>query len=396
MGNKIPSEIREILLNGATYEGTNTKVIPTYVNFFFGNNGSGKSTIAETLKTGADIKYAPGKTSADYLVLVYNQAFIDANFRSFRNMKGVFTINEKNIEVQGKIEEKTEQQTKLRIALNNVSEELSGKRTRQEELRKEFYKDCSNRMEDWRKQYPKTLDKRSIPRTFTEAIIASTPKEADPQEIKRFYDSAFSTSAKRYDLFSEVDDEAVLDTIPDRKLLSQNIINSSNTELAKFLENIGATEWVRKGHAEYAHKAGTRCPYCGELLKKDFEEELKKSFDTQYTDSIEKLKAFLQTYTDKANNLFVRLQKVPAEIYPEIEIKPYNDKLAEIKTAIQLNLEIIKGKIAEPGNSVVLSDLQPLLAELSEIINGFNKLIKANNVNVKENFTSSGNHVFTW
>lgn len=47
MGDKIKSEIIKIELNDATFEGTGATVTPTYVNFFFGNNGTGKSTIAK-------------------------------------------------------------------------------------------------------------------------------------------------------------------------------------------------------------------------------------------------------------------------------------------------------------------------------------------------------------
>ena len=108
MTTKIPSEIVRIDLTDASYKDAHTYIEPTYVNFFFGNNGTGKSTIARAIKSGAGISYASGRTSADYLPLVYDQEFIDENFRSYRNMKGVFTLNARNAAIQQQIEEKTE------------------------------------------------------------------------------------------------------------------------------------------------------------------------------------------------------------------------------------------------------------------------------------------------
>ena len=107
MTEKIKSEITRIDLSDA---------------FFFGNNGAGKSTIARAIKSGAGVTYAPGRTATDYLPLVYDQEFIDANFHSYRNMKGVFTLNAKNAEIQQQIDEITEERARLNKMRTTASE----------------------------------------------------------------------------------------------------------------------------------------------------------------------------------------------------------------------------------------------------------------------------------
>ncbi len=72
MGDKIKSEIIKIELNDATSEGIGATVTPTYVNFFFGNNGTGKSTIAKAIKSGTGVTYSDDKRHEDYITLVYN------------------------------------------------------------------------------------------------------------------------------------------------------------------------------------------------------------------------------------------------------------------------------------------------------------------------------------
>lgn len=57
MNPKMKSAIEKITLNDATF--SNEVIEPTYVNFFYGKNGAGKSTIARTFKASlAMIDYA--------------------------------------------------------------------------------------------------------------------------------------------------------------------------------------------------------------------------------------------------------------------------------------------------------------------------------------------------
>ena len=55
MRPKMQSVIEKIVLNDATF--TNEVIEPTYVNFFYGKNGSGKSTIVRTLKENIGVQW---------------------------------------------------------------------------------------------------------------------------------------------------------------------------------------------------------------------------------------------------------------------------------------------------------------------------------------------------
>ena len=61
MREKIPSEIIQLALSDASYEGCGVSITPTLINFFFGNNGTGKSTVARTIKAGAGVTWKEGK-----------------------------------------------------------------------------------------------------------------------------------------------------------------------------------------------------------------------------------------------------------------------------------------------------------------------------------------------
>lgn len=379
MADKIKSEIVRIDLTDASYKDSHAYIEPTYVNFFFGNNGAGKSTIAKAIKSGAGITYAPGRTASDYLPLVYNQDFIDENFRSYRNMKGVFTLNAKNAEIQKQIDEVTEKRTQVKKLLSEASDKRGKIANAKDKLHKDFLKECWERGRTLRDDFPGTMDKKGKSDPFAREILKHAPANIDMEDLRRLYESAYSETAKRYQRFTTIADPMVMDTVDGREILSKPIVNSADTELAGFLRDIGATEWMRQGHDAYSHNANGRCPYCGSDLPADFEQTFIASFDNRYQENLRLLDEFLARYKKSANELFVPLQTTPVELYPQIDLKPYADKLAVLKAAIQANIETIKSKTENPASVVALTDIQPILEDLAEIINGFNTLIDANN-----------------
>ena len=342
MTEKIKSEIIRIDLADASYKDSHAYIEPTYVNFFFGNNGAGKSTIAKAIKNGAGVTYAPGRTSADYLPLVYNQEFIDENFRSYRNMRGVFTLNAKNAETQQQIDEATEERTRVRKALTDANDKRSKKAEAKDKLYKDFLKECWDRGKAIREEFSATMSGKGKSDPFVREILKHAPVDVDIDELRRLYTSAYSDTAKHYQKFSTIADPTVMDVIEGRDILSKVIVNSADTELASFLRAIGSTEWMRQGHDAYSHAADGKCPYCGKDLPLDFEDTFVKSFDDKYQNNLRLLSEFLDRYKKVANDLFLPLREVPSELYPEIDIKPYTDKMEVLKAAIQANIDAIK------------------------------------------------------
>ena len=379
MAGKIKSEIIRIDLTDASYKDSHAFIEPTFINFFFGNNGAGKSTIAKAIKSGAGMTYVSGRTVEDYLPLVYNQDFIDENFRSYRNMKGVFTLNAKNAEIQRQIDETTDERTRVKKLLTDSTDKRVNTATAKDKLRKDFLKQCWERGKAIREEFTATMSGKGRSEPFVREILKHTPINTDMEELCRLYESAYSETAKHYKRFNTVADPNIMDAVDDQDILSKPIVNSADTELAGFLRDIGATEWMRHGHDTYSHDANGRCPYCGGDLPADFEQTFINSFDNRYQDNLRILSEFLVCYKKVANDLFIPLQTIPSELYPQINIKPYVDKLAVLKAAIQANIETIKSKIENPAATVVLTDICPILNELSDIINGFNALIDANN-----------------
>ena len=379
--SKVPSAIAEIKLDDYSYKGTGTVLYPSFINYFFGNNGTGKTTISRAIQSGTGITYCAGRTSADYIPLVYNQDFIDANMRSYHNLKGVFTFNEDNGITQDQIDAQVIAQTAAGEAFNAAKVAKKKKEDEREALKKSFYLQCWNEEETHRIEFDLTQDKKRKSEPFTKRVLEASPTSHSWDDLRLLYDSAFSSTAQRYELFQSTADASALDSVPGSEVLSIAIVNTANTGFADFLKRIGASQWVREGHAAYHEIAGQKCPYCGRDYEDDFDFEkiFTDSFDENYSKNIEALKRFLTDYKAKANELFIVLQKKPGDIYPVIDVKPFDAKLNELRLLIQENLAEIQKKVDAPETIIELKATASLFQELLEIIAGYNKLIAENN-----------------
>ena len=65
----MPSAITKITLNRATFSNVPINEL-TFVNFFYGNNGAGKSSIAYAIEEDDGVVWGDGKSAADFDVLV--------------------------------------------------------------------------------------------------------------------------------------------------------------------------------------------------------------------------------------------------------------------------------------------------------------------------------------
>lgn len=92
MAEKAKSAIEQITVNEGTFE--NEVLSPSYINFFYGKNGSGKTSISRQIESGAGLKWAEGESPSNYLFHVYNQDYIDLHFKTLDKVNGIFTLNE--------------------------------------------------------------------------------------------------------------------------------------------------------------------------------------------------------------------------------------------------------------------------------------------------------------
>lgn len=378
MSIKKPSAIAKIVLNAATFNSVSFE--PTFINFFYGNNGTGKSTIAREILADSGLVWQQGKSATDFSILVYNQEFVEANFQNYGDLKGVFTVGEENIEIQKQIAEKTAQRAEHEKQNSEYSAEKDRKETARNKLFDNIQVGCWDKAKSIRDEFDATTTGYKTKAKFAEKVLQiSNPVSHNVGELRALYETAFDPNAASYNKFQPTGPNTRLKGTRGNELLSKPITSSSDTPFVSFIKAINATDWVRQGHEHYAETSDGKCPYCQRQLPDDFEDQIKDCFDEQYQNNIDDLRHFQDAYISDMQGFLDVLNNNLQGAFPRLDLAEYKSKLALLEKTIEINIQHIADKLKEPSSVITLENVKTLRDELNVIIDGLNQQIQTNN-----------------
>lgn len=381
MQKKVPSAISNITLNRATFKNEEIKGL-SFVNFFYGNNGVGKSSIAHAIEDGNGVVWSDGKNASSYDVLVYNMDFINRNFVNYRQLQGVYIFGEENSEAKKRIEQLTEERKQKSDAHTVVLAEYQQKKDELSAASIDFQDACFAKTSDLRKRFDKALVGKKQKKRFSEAILGEIhPIDQDLTELKQLCDTAFDDTARVYPEFKRIGTTTTYGSLPGKELLDKIIVSSGDTPFSQFVKALGAaaSDWVRSGHTHYVGVSNGKCPFCQQKLPVGFEAEIAACFDEKYRKDIRNLMQFQSSYERETSEIVRILSANLNDAMPNVDTLLYRDKLSILENNFEINRQRISDKVKEPSITVSLEDTDTLLLELGAIIDDINKTIKANN-----------------
>jgi wobble nucleotide-excising tRNase len=381
--SKYKSAIEKITVNEATFTGSaKNEVAPSWINYFYGNNGTGKTTIARAIRSNTGLSLKTGKAPGDYNIIVYNQDFVKDEL-NIDLMPGILMLGAENIDAQRQVEEKQGQQEQLRLQLVDNTKSREAKSAEHANTQNRYQSVCWEAAKDVKSSFGGGKgDFRSMA-LCAERISKTKPVEHDIEMLKKQYETATDPNAKYYDHLALLD-LSKLDNIESYELLRKSIVSASDSIFNRFMQEIKAVDWVKQGYDKFSAVAGDKCPYCQEELPRGFEETLKACFDEQYTDDCSKLDKYQTKYVEYMN-AFVDTVQDYIELLDAIpesfcDLSELNRNLKMLENIIQMNNNRIRGKVDTPSEPIELESVKTCLENINALISETNERFDKNNV----------------
>lgn len=352
----------------------------TRVNIFYGQNGTGKTTISNFLQDPNALAYKACRADpigGEREVLVYNHAFMEQNFHA-SVQPGVFTLNEGNIEAEAVL--KVAEDAIRALSDQEQTETADGKdlKTAQEALsmvlkdkvwllKKPFDSGALNYCFGGINTKDRLMEK-VVPLKFEATVDTFESLAAEASELQSASDTELDSIAS----FSFSADD-----IETKSIFQESIAGSGDSYLSTLIQELGNSDWIKQSYKFFA-KSNEHCPFCQQILPNDFYEQLEKVFDKTYELRIAELLALEARYKSGVNQLLVQLEK------PQYQIKSFLVHLVNLKLALQQNIQCIEAKVASPSAPVTLVATATLVADLNAAVQVEQNKIDAINLRIKD------------
>ena len=372
------------------------------VNFIYGANGCGKTTISNFLFNNSDEKFSncslAWQSDIPLNTLVYNKEFRERNFGKGK-LSGVFTLGEATAEQIKAIADKTEELKVLKSDGVKKRETQASQILKKETLENDFKETT------WTKVYKKyeptfkeaftgTLQKESFKNKLLQEFGTNTATLETLANLKEKAKTIFGEVPETITRINPIDFERIVE-IENNEIWKKIIVGKADVDIAKLIQKLNINDWVNQGR-DYLQEDET-CPFCQEkTITLDFKNQLENFFDETYLSDIKSIKELKQEYNSLTQNLINELNSTETNQKDFKNSKLNNDRYsAFLKTLISqntANAEFLNNKIKEPSRSIELISLKEQLDLISGLIVNANAEIKAHN-DIVANFPTEKNNL---
>lgn len=379
------------LENVATYQTKQSLLNLQAVNYIYGSNGSGKTTISRVLKSPEiyDNCCITWKNNQQMDILVYNSDFVKEHFSEDEVLKGVFTLGAENADVLKQIKEKKLIEDDIQKQLSQLNKTLNGdmdtegKIQELEKERKAFEDDVWNYMSPYKEALKKCFEgflggKKAFADKVLKEYSSNNAELLLENELLSKYKEIFAKDIQKENPLEQID-ASKLHSLEGDIILQKNVIGKEDVDIARLIQKLNNSAWVYEGIQYYKETDGV-CPFCQQHIYNDFEHKLNEYFNDTYNEDIKKIDFLYANYTQEGENLLQKLQLILNSNNQYIDQNSLETHVRILETSIQNNLKIIESKRKEASKKFELKSSTDLVKEITQIINLANIKINEHNV----------------
>ncbi|MFA7275875.1 MAG: AAA family ATPase [Pseudobdellovibrionaceae bacterium] len=375
----------------ATYQGADQHMNDLRkVNFVFGCNGTGKTTISRIIAEPEKFPTCPlgWKSGISLLPMVYNRDFVDRNFRADSDLKGVFTLGEDGIETLKQIETLKKKEGEFKSRITNLQRQLrsedgaSGKEIDVLNLENKFKEDCWKLKVKFDADFQGAFEGlRNSKDKFRDRVLHESKNNQaeliDLEVLKGKAQTVFGETPLRIDLIPAFDTTKILghETNP---ILKKRVIGKDDVSIAAMIKKLGNSDWVRQGRSFYDANDGA-CPFCQQQTEEAFAKALDEYFDETFEADTKSIDDLYTNYKTDCERLQAQMDSIVIVQSKFLDIEKIKAEYDLFNSKVLLNYKKLEEKKKEPSGIVDLDSVSNVLTVMAELIKAANTKTEEHN-----------------
>lgn len=361
------------------------------LNYLFGSNGAGKTTVGRVIADEAAFigSKVSWKGGGKLEVLAYNPDFVERNFRQVSELKGVFTLGEKQQETLDKIaaaKAEIDALTKQIETLNNNLQGIDGVGGKKGEL---IQVEDAIKERAW--TYKQKFDGQKLQsafkghmgskESFKSKVLQEDESNKAPQaalaDLEKKAESIFGQTPS-IETAVPVVDAARLIAHESNPILKKLVVGKEDVDIAAMVRKLGNSDWVRAGRAFYDVNEKA-CPFCQQKTDDAFAKSLSDYFDESFIKDSKSIDDLATSYADDAERIQQRIAEIIASPSRFLDYDTLKAGKELLDTKISLNRQRISEKKKESSQVSELESLVNVVAEIKSLIDSANDKIAEHN-----------------
>lgn len=362
-------------------------------SFFYGPNGSGKTTISRAFAGYGSLQFEPEwHADAEMTIRVYNRDLVDQILGESKRIPGVFVLGENSVEAQNRLEEIESPGGERAQAIDKYERAQTSHKEaeeRQSDAKVAFKTAAWNKyralVDEHTTLLPAFTGQRGVDKNkdmlVTRLLERGAPCESESlpelEELLADAEAVFDTGATARNRLTVIDEFRWTEH-DGSTLLEQKIVGSSEVSLSELVERLGNEDWVQAGR-QHLHNAQGLCPFCQQKAPKDLAKQLEDMFDHRYTEQLEELKRLATAHSSWVRSIGDTVEGWSAESISYLDEAAYQKALGTLNTINGANEKLLEQKLGAPSELVTVSASSALVDALNAVIREANTKIDAHN-----------------
>lgn len=378
------------IANVASYNGNGCSISELKkINFFYGANGCGKTTISNFLANPNDDRFTSCSmnwhASRELKTLVYNKQFREDNFGT-GTIAGIFTLGQATREEIEFIETQKTLLAALHEEQANQKSTILTQETRLKDINQSFTDDCWVIYKKYEKPFKDALyghiSSKSIFRDKILSVHSSNQSILlSLEELQKKAATLLGKQPNRIEPLPTLSSYNSVENIEINSIWQKVIVGKTDVDIAGLISKLGNSDWVNLGRNYIVDET---CPFCQQAtLSEAFKQEIEEYFDQSFKDDQDLLLRNQQLYNTLTAPIISKLSEIEdsekSNNHSKLDVEKFSAHLRALSSQIAENQLLIREKVEKTSHQISLVNTKREFQSLDELITSTNEIIAGHN-----------------